>query len=232
LKKQILKRMSVSTENFLKNIYLYSCEKATSVTSGQLAEKLHISSAAVTDMARKLGEKGLLEYKPYRSLVLSDKGRFLALKVVRKHRLWELFLHKVLEMDLLSVHEEAEKLEHNTSDFLMDEISRHLGEPDFDPHGEPIPDAKGSLPAESGIISLGAAEVGKTYTIKKFLYYDSDTSEMYEHYGLHQNMTVLVLKVFDFDGSIEIETGEKSHIVISRQLAEYIYCSDQTTFKK
>lgn len=218
--------MSVSTENFLKTIYLYSSERGTAVTSGQLAEKLNISSAAVTDMARKLGKKGLLRYKPYRSLVLSDEGRMLALKVIRKHRLWELFLHEVLKMDLLSVHEEAERLEHNTSDFLIDEISRYLGEPDFDPHGDPIPGNKGSLPSEPGILPLVEADVGKTYTIKKLRYYDSNTSEMYDHYGLHQNMPVLVLKIFDFDDSIEISTEEKGPLVISRQLAECIYCSE------
>lgn len=216
--------MSVSTENFLKNIYLYSSENASAVTSGQLAEKLDISSAAVTDMARKLGKKGLLEYKPYQSLVLSAKGRVLALKVVRKHRLWELFLHEVLEMDLLSVHEEAEKLEHNTSDFLMNKISSYLGEPDFDPHGEPIPGREGSLPSEKGVIPLVEAEVGKAYAIKKLRYSDSDTSEMYDHYGLHQDMEFFVLKIFDFDGSIEIRTNEKSRLTISRQLADFIYC--------
>ncbi len=219
--------MSVSTENFLKYIYLYSNERASALTSGQLAEKLNVSSAAVTDMARKLGKKGLLDYKPYRSLVLSEKGRMLALKVVRKHRLWELFLHEVLGMDLLRVHEEAEKLEHNTSDFLIDEISRYLGEPDFDPHGDPIPGNKGSLPSEQDIIPMGETRKGKVYTIKKLRNYDSHTSEMYDHYGLHQNMEFLVLKKFGFDGSIEISTKENSHLVISRQLAECIYCLEK-----
>lgn len=219
--------MSVSTENFLKNIYVHSTQEGTAVTSGQLAGKLNISSAAVTDMARKLGKKGLLEYKPYQSLVLSDEGRVLALKIIRKHRLWELFLHEVLEMDLLSVHEEAEKLEHNTSDFLMDKISSYLGEPDFDPHGEPIPGREGSLPSESSIIPLVEAEVGKAYTIKKLRYNDSDTSEMYDHFGLHQNKEILVLRVFDFDGSLEISTKDKSRLMISRQLAECIYCTEK-----
>ncbi|MFW6044086.1 MAG: metal-dependent transcriptional regulator, partial [Marinilabiliaceae bacterium] len=108
--------MSVSTENFIKNIYLLEQEGKHSVTSSLLARRLKISPAAVSDMVGRLGRQGLILHTPYQPFSLTEKGRKMALSVIRKHRLWELFLYKVLGMDLLSVHEEAEKLEHNTSD--------------------------------------------------------------------------------------------------------------------
>lgn len=146
--------MSVSIDNFLKNIYLLNQETAGAVTSSNLAGRLEISVAAVTDMARKLGKQGVVDYKPYKALQLTRQGDEQALKIIRKHRLWELFLHEVLGLDLLSVHQEAERLEHHTSDDLMNHISRFLGHPDFDPHGDPIPGIGGHIPSEKGVIPL------------------------------------------------------------------------------
>lgn len=215
--------MSVSVDNFLKNVYLLSQERTVSATTSNLAVRLNISASAVTDMARKLGRKGLLDYKPYQMLVLSEAGRRKALNVVRKHRLWELFLYEVLNMDLMSVHEEAEKLEHNTSDDLAGRLADFLGQPEFDPHGDPIPDPTGELPSERGVVSLAEAEPGKIYEIKKLRYRDNEIKEMYDRYGLQQGITLTITRKFNFDGSVELNVGLKNSFVISKNLATNIF---------
>jgi len=219
--------MSVSVDNFLKNIYLLSQETGCSVTSSILAKRLDISVAAVTDMARKLGRQGLLDYRPYRALILSDKGRKMALKIIRKHRLWELFLYKVLGMDLMSVHEEAEKLEHHTSDELMEHINRFLGHPDFDPHGDPIPGIGGNVPSEKGVIPLSEIEEFARCRIKKLRYRDAEVSDMFETFGFRKDMVLKVLKVYSFDGSLEVELADSKKVMISRKLADNIFCVKQ-----
>ncbi len=216
--------MSVSVDNFLKNVFLLTQESPNPVTSSVLAERLGVSGAAVTDMARKLGKKGWLDYRPYQALVLSKQGQKLALKVIRKHRLWELFLHQVLGMDLMSVHEEAEKLEHHTSDELIEHISHFLGNPDFDPHGDPIPGNGGEIPSEKGVKVLTDVGENEEWVVKKLRYRNSETSEMYDRFGLESGMTLKVLKIFDFDGSLEVRFSDGREVLISGKLAENIFC--------
>ena len=219
--------MSVSIDNFLKNVYLMSQETGSPVTSSQLAGRLNVSVAAVTDMARKLGKQGLLDYRPYKALALTNDGAILALKVVRRHRLWELFLFNVLEMDLLSVHEEAEKLEHHTSDDLMSHISRFLGHPDFDPHGDPIPGVSGQVPSEKGVVPLSAIGEMETCMVKKLRYRNAETSDMYARFGLEKDLCLRVIRVFTFDGSIEVELPGGKEVMIPGKLAENIFCVKQ-----
>ena len=133
--------MSVAIENFVKAIYNNEKHDIANTKPGNIASKLGISSAAATDMAKKLDTKGLLNYEKYQKLRLTKKGEKMALNVVRKHRLWEAFLHKTFDMSLHKIHREAELLEHETSDFLAEKISAYLGNPKFDPHGDPIPNA-------------------------------------------------------------------------------------------
>ena len=217
--------MSISTENFLKNVYLLEEEEGRdAVTSSALARRLKVSPAAVSDMAGRLEKKGLIDHQPYRSFHLSTEGRFMALDVVRKHRIWELFLYEVLGMDLLSVHQEAEKLEHHTSDELAEKMFHHLGGPLFDPHGDPIPDSRGEMPSEETLSTLDVQMPGSVCTVKQLRYRDSETSEMYERYGVRQDMSLIVRKIYGFDGSVEVETKEGKIIVIGKKLASMIYC--------
>lgn len=216
--------MSVSIDNFLKNIYLLNQETAGAVTSSNLAGRLEVSVAAVTDMARKLGKQGLVDYKPYKALNLTERGNELALKIIRKHRLWELFLHQVLGLDLLSVHQEAERLEHHTSDELMNRISRFLGHPDFDPHGDPIPGIGGDVPSEKGVIPLTEILENQKCIVKKLRYRNSETSDMYDRYGLMTGLVLRVIRVFPFDGSIEVKYPDGSEVILSGKLASNVFC--------
>lgn len=156
--------MSVSIENFVKAVYQINEDNRERVTTTNLANKLAITNAAITDMAKNLSKKGLIDYKKYKEIKLTPSGEKKAIGIIRRHRLWELFLHKVLGMSWDEVHEEAEALEHQTSENLMNRIDEFLEFPKFDPHGDPIPDKNGNIPVRENEILLAEAENGN-YTI-------------------------------------------------------------------
>lgn len=143
---------SLTVENYLKAIYQIAAQDdgKRSVTTGALAGALDVSPGTVTGMLKTLSEAELAHYAPYEGVRLTPQGERLALKVLRRHRLVELFLVKTLTMPWDEVHEEAEHLEHAVSDGLIDRIDAYLGHPDFDPHGDPIPRADGTLAATIG----------------------------------------------------------------------------------
>src|SRR6476661_7468913 len=115
------------------------------VTTNVLADKLQTKAASVTDMMKKLNAKKLLHYKPYYGFSLSPEGKKIAVHVIRRHRLWEFFLSEKLKFEWNEVHELAEELEHVSSRQLVDRLDEFLGFPQFDPHGDPIPDSKGRI---------------------------------------------------------------------------------------
>ncbi len=137
---------SLTVENYIKAIYQIACEQEDrTAATGQLASALGVSPGSVTSMLKTLSESGLVSYTPYEGVKLTAAGSALALRVLRRHRLIELFLVKTLSLPWDEVHEEAENMEHAVSDLLIDRIDTYLGYPDSDPHGDPIPRADGSL---------------------------------------------------------------------------------------
>jgi DtxR family Mn-dependent transcriptional regulator len=137
---------SLTVENYVKTIYLLSTgEERAAALTGQIAATLRVSPSTVTAMLKTLGESGLITYAPYEGAKLTSAGTALALRVLRRHRLIELFLVKTLNLTWDEVHEEAENMEHAVSDLLIDRIDAYLGHPEFDPHGDPIPRADGSF---------------------------------------------------------------------------------------
>lgn len=139
---------SSTVENYLKNIYkaqVAQGEKKRLVSMGQLATSLGVVPGTATTMVKALAESGLVDYEPYAGVRLTAAGQKLAALVLRRHRLMELFLVKVLGMSWAEVHDEAERLEHAASDQLIDRIDAMLGRPSTDPHGDPIPDSEGAV---------------------------------------------------------------------------------------
>ena len=133
---------SLTIENYVKTIYKICTRQGNRpAATGQLATALGVAPGTVTSMLKTLSEGGLAEYQPYEGVRLTDPGLKLALRVLRRHRLIELFLVRTLALSWDQVHEEAENMEHAVSDFLVDRIDELLGRPDFDPHGDPIPRA-------------------------------------------------------------------------------------------
>lgn len=144
---------SLSVENYVKVIYSISARKGDpqeAVATGEIAAALRITPGAVTSMLKTLSESRLATYTPYEGVRLTDPGRKLALVVLRRHRLIELFLSETLRMSWDEVHEEAEHLEHAVSDRLIERIDAYLNHPQADPHGDPIPRADGTMPDPVG----------------------------------------------------------------------------------
>ncbi|MGB7325304.1 MAG: metal-dependent transcriptional regulator [Rubripirellula sp.] len=142
---------SLTTENYIKAIYqLGGQPDKESVATGAIASQLSVSPGSVTAMLKTLRDANLVEYAPYEGVRLTQSGTLLALRVVRRHRLIELFLSQTLSMPWDEVHEEAEHMEHAVSDRLVDRIDAHLGYPGADPHGDPIPRSDGTLQSDDG----------------------------------------------------------------------------------
>lgn len=139
---------SLTIENYVKAIYqIGAAQEGRAAATGQIAAALNVSPGTVTSMLKTLQDSGLVAYTPYEGVQLSEQGRLLALRVLRRHRLIELFLTTTLDLSWDEVHDEAENLEHAVSDRLIDRIDAYLGHPEVDPHGDPIPTADGTMRA-------------------------------------------------------------------------------------
>lgn len=142
---------SLTVENYLKAALQISMTSGSDwISTGELAAAMHVSPGTVTSMLKTLSESGLATYKPYEGVSLTSAGRKLAMRMLRRHRLIELFLVHTLDLTWDRVHEEAENMEHAVSDLLIDRIDDYLGHPECDPHGDPIPTADGELRGNGG----------------------------------------------------------------------------------
>lgn len=209
-----------NVENYLKNIYKLQ-SKSGRVATSALAERLGISDPSVSDMIRKLSEQGLVRYEPYKGVELTEKGRRVALKIVRRHRLWELFLVEILNYSWDKIDAEAERLEHIASDDLERKLDEALGFPQVDPHGDPIPTVDGEI-AESDYISLADLDPGQLGIISRVSDSSPEILQYVTELGLALDTEVQVKKKMEFDGSLLIKIGSKEHFV-SRKLAGSIF---------
>jgi DtxR family Mn-dependent transcriptional regulator len=213
--------MTTSEENYLKVIYHLSNLSPKGVNTNAIAAMLDTKASSVTDMLKKLSEKDWINYQKYQGVSLTDKGKFNAKIIVRKHRLWEVFLVEKLGFAWDEVHEVAEELEHIQSEKLINQLDQFLNFPSFDPHGDPIPNAKGEIiKIEKQLVS--EIEVGKTITCVGV----KDTSVDFLQYLNKQNISLgtkmKVLEKEPFDGTLKIEINN-SVLVISDKIATNLY---------
>ena len=213
--------MTTSEENYLKVIYHLSNLSPKGVNTNAIAAMLDTKASSVTDMLKKLSEKDWIHYQKYQGVSLTDKGKFNAKIIVRKHRLWEVFLVEKLGFAWDEVHEVAEELEHIQSEKLINQLDQFLNFPSFDPHGDPIPNAKGEIiKIEKQLVS--EIEVGKTITCVGV----KDTSVDFLQYLNKQNISLgtkmKVLEKEPFDGTLKIEINN-SVLVISNKIATNLY---------
>ena len=214
--------MTVSVDNFLKTIYKQSMLSGADIRPGKLAGLLNISNAATTDMAKKLADKKLINYTKYKPLTLTAKGNEHALKVLRKHRLWESFLYQTLDLSLHEIHQESEVLEHLTSDFLADKIDDYLGNPTLDPHGDPIPAANGKINDDDSLILLSAANSGNQYAISRLSASDKDFFDFCSSNNLAIGSTIWIEKQYDSGKMTEIVIGQNK-ILLNEDYTNQIY---------
>ncbi|MCG8698520.1 MAG: metal-dependent transcriptional regulator [Bacteroidales bacterium] len=214
--------MSVSTENFIKTVFKFEMKENADSKPGTIAKALHITNAATTDMARNLATKNLIRYEKYKELKLTDEGKAKALTILRKHRLWETFLHEVFKLSLHEIHREAELLEHQTSEFLADKISDFLNHPEFDPHGDPIPSKDGSLTNASNLIQLTDANENQDYVIKRLHNSDKDFLDFCTSHSILPGTEIRIIKQFANLKTTEITLNE-SKLLLHSKLADVIY---------
>ncbi|WP_149274138.1 metal-dependent transcriptional regulator [Pareuzebyella sediminis] len=213
--------MTLSEEDYIKAIYHLGKGNNTTVSTNAVAEKMDTKPSSVTDMVKKLSEKGVVNYKKYKGVSLTEYGQKLALTLVRKHRLWEVFLVEKLDFSWDEVHEVAEQLEHIKSEKLIDRLDKHLGFPQVDPHGDPIPSKKGEFKkaikkllneVPIGISGICVGVKDSSGPFLKFL--DKNKIALGD--------TITVLDKEEFDGSLHIQIqGRKIHI--SNQIATNLF---------
>lgn len=194
---------SATEENYIKAIFHLQGEKEV-INTNELAASLKTSAASVTDMLKKLKKKEIVDYKAYYGCKLTDRGRSIALHIIRRHRLWEYFLSQKLGFDWNEVHEVAEELEHVSSEKLIEKLDSFLGHPRFDPHGDPIPDATGKI-EELQALSLADAEEHKSYLVVKVHHQSAKLLELLRQKNIAIGTTLSLKKKISFDNSVEVE---------------------------
>jgi DtxR family Mn-dependent transcriptional regulator len=211
---------SLASENYLKAIYKLAPTTGTAAT-GKLAELLSVSPGTVTSMLKSLAEEGWAEYFPYEGVRLTDSGRALALRVLRRHRLVELFLVRTLGLSWDEVHAEAENMEHAVSDLLVDRIDAFLGFPAFDPHGDPIPKADGTIAADAGL-PLAELAVGETFRLLRVADQSPEFLRYLSEAGLAIGTTGVVSGKLAAAGTLTLTTPQGS-ITLATTVAERLY---------
>lgn len=212
---------TISVENYLKALYSLGQRTEGSVKTKAIAQKLEISLPSVTSMLQSLAEEGLVDYKRYHGATLTEAGEKLALAVIRKHRLVELFLVQTLEYTWDEVHAEAERLEHAISDELAARIERYLSFPQFDPHGDPIPNAHGELPSRDSTV-LDAAPQKTPLTLLRVMDQDSELLRYLKRIGLTPRTSFEIEEVLPFDGQMFLKFADGRQASISRALASLL----------
>lgn len=219
--------LSFTEENYLKSLFQLTVETALKEEAGtnELAAHLGVKPATANDMLKKLKEKKLIKYEKYGKSSLTKEGKKIAIDVIRKHRLWETFLFEKLEFSWDEVHEVAEQLEHIQSKKLIDKLDKLLNYPVSDPHGDPIPNAKGEMMILHQQ-TLAEESVGHQCKMTGVKDNSSAFLKYVDQLGLAINKTIKVLARHEYDDLIEIEVNGK-RISVSPKFAEniFIFCT-------
>ena len=202
--------LSLTEENYLKAIFSLSNYNDERVSTNAISEEMGTSAASVSDMLKKLLDKGYVKYEKYKGVRLSTKGVGKATNVLRKHRLWETFLVKKLEFNWSEVHDIAEELEHIKSNKLINRLEKFLGYPKFDPHGDPIPSENGKFP-NTNTISLDKVNIGTNGNVMGVSIDDKLFLDYLTKLNIQIGSRVHVLNKNDFDQSLTIKINDKTY---------------------
>jgi DtxR family Mn-dependent transcriptional regulator len=212
---------TIAEENYIKAIW-HLQQSDSNVTTNELSAELQTKPASVTDMLKRLKEKKLLHYEPYYGVHLSAEGKKLALSIIRKHRLWEYFLVEKLKFKWDKVHDIAEELEHVSSNEFIQRLDDFLGNPRFDPHGDPIPDQSGKMEAVNQV-SLHELPENTAATVTAVGDQGSNLLDLLSKKKISIGTKLEIKQRNAFDSSIEIKLRNQPLITVSEQLAKKIY---------
>ncbi len=211
---------SFTEENYLKIIYLL-CERTNGneVSTNDLAEQTQTKAASVSDMLRKLAEKNLINYRKYQGVTLTKNGQQIALNIIRKHRLWEVFLVNKLGYGWDEIHDIAEQLEHIDSEDLTNRLDNFLGNPKYDPHGDPIPNSQGLMPS---MANLRLSEVGfnKEVVMTGVAVHSPSFLQHLDKLQIKLGSSIKVIELNDFDKSLTIILNNQITLFVSYEVAK------------
>ena len=221
---------SLAEENYLKAIYKIAEMSGGGISTNDIARKMNTSAASVTDMLKKLAKKKFIKYKKYNGLSMTESGRKVALGIIRKHRLWEMFLVKILKFRWDEVHEVAEQLEHIRSEKLTQHLDKLLSFPRFDPHGDPIPDTNGKfvLSREKPLL-LSESKEQKKYVVTGVVDHSNSFLQLLDKSGILLGSKMKVKAIQPYDRSLSVILNGKRNIFISNQIAKNILVTNAGT---
>ena len=209
---------SFTEENYLKEIYKLQEQSGDTVANSDLAKALDVHSASVTDMLKKMSKKKLINYEKSKGFRLTEKGKQIALSIIRKHRLWEVFLLEKLGFGWDEVHEIAEQLEHIQSESLINRLDSYLGHPKADPHGDPIPNANGVLVKTKAVL-LSEMKKDQSGKFTGVIDHSPAFLSYLDKIGIALGDTIKIKSIEDYDNSITLQLRGKTEIVVSPKVA-------------
>jgi DtxR family transcriptional regulator, Mn-dependent transcriptional regulator len=210
---------SLAEENYLKAIYKLYEKNGAMVSTSALAENLQINAASVTDFIKKMSAKKLISYQKSKGVSLTDHGRLIALNIIRKHRLWEVWLVNNLGFKWDEVHEIAEQLEHVISDELIENLDKHLGYPKTDPHGDLIPDAKGRFIKNSSKPLLNCMK-GDRVKFTGVAEHSNSFLQFLTRSKIRLGDELLIEAIEEFDNSFQVKINKKEHRLLSKEVVK------------
>lgn len=213
--------LSQTEENYLKAIYSLAYANSNKVSTTMISEELNTKASSVTDMIQKLADKDLVHYKKYQGVSLTEIGRKIAVEIVRKHRLWEVFLVNKLNYNWDEVHELAEQLEHIKSETLIDKLEAFLEFPTHDPHGDPIPDKNGNIEHHKNMM-LSSIENGESCVVIGIKDSSDPFLKFLDKLQIQLGSIIKVVSKEPFDNSMLVETATGS-ISISHQISKNLF---------
>lgn len=205
---------SISKEDYLSIIYKYR-DDGGEIRPNTIAEHMQISNPAVTDMLKKLSKDKLVIYKPYKAVKFTHLGEVEAKRLIRRHRIWEIFLHEVVGLSWDKVHEEAERLEHHSSDELINRLDEMLNFPEFDPHGDPIPSREGKMPVQPEQVALSEIAPAAVVTVQRVSSFDGKFLAYIRSIGIQIGTALRIIEIRNFDRSLMVEVNGQQQSISS-----------------
>ena len=214
--------ISQTEENYLKAIYKINEREGKSANTNAISAEMNTSAASVTDMLKRLSKKSFINYEKHRGVTLTTEGERTATALIRKHRIWEVFLCDKLGYSWDECHDLAEQLEHIHSADLIDRMDKFLGKPKFDPHGDPIPDSEGNFTKRKQVLlsEMAMNEKGIMVGVHE---HSTAFLQHLDRVGLVLATKVEVLEVFEFDKSVKIRVNDSIELLISNKVSENVF---------
>lgn len=211
--------ISKAIEDYLKAIYFL--DDGMPVSTNEIARNINVSPSSVTKMIRKLAELNLVQHESHRGVILTESGKRMSIAVIRRHRIIELFLHKSLNYPWDEVHDEACRLEHCVTDSFTERLFHFLGNPQFDPYGDPIPSSDGTIPTIDAICLYDVKAESKV-KVKYVHSREPRVLKYLDKLGILPNVNMKVIEVQPFGGSVDIQLSDR-RIMVGKEAAENIY---------